>query len=66
VVALAARRNPDVVPIAAGGQTAALAVLLFALVAVTGLLPFTPAIAALAFTAALVLHVPLAAAMSRR
>jgi hypothetical protein len=66
VVALVARRNTEPAPVAVGVQTAVLAVLLFAIAAATGLLAFHAAIAALAFTVALVLHVPIAAAMSRR
>jgi hypothetical protein len=66
VVALVARRNAEPAPVAVGVQTALLAVLLFAVTAATGILPFHAAIAALAFTVALVLHVSIAAAMSRR
>jgi hypothetical protein len=66
VVALVARSSPRAAPLAVGGQTAALAVLLFAISSATGVLPFHAAVAALAFTVALVLHLPLAAAMSRR
>jgi hypothetical protein len=66
VVALAARGGREPAPLAVGAGTAGIGLVLFALSAATGLLPFHVAVAALAFTVALVLHVPLAAAMSRR
>lgn len=56
----------DANPLMAGVQTAGLAVILFAVLAAVGATPFRPAAAALGFALALVLHVPLAAAMHRR
>jgi len=47
-------------------QTAGLGVLIFVILVATGLAPFGPAVAGLAFTAALVLHVPLAAVLRGR
>jgi hypothetical protein len=66
VVALAARGGRSAPPLATGLLTAGLAVLLFAVAAATRLLPFHSAGMALAFAVALILHVPLAAAMNRR
>jgi hypothetical protein len=66
VVALTARGGRSESPLLVGTLTAGLGVLLFAVSAATGLLPFTAAIAALAFTVALVIHIPLAAVMYRR
>lgn len=66
IVALTAARGRDPHPLAVGAQTAGLGVLLFAIAAGTGLLSFHAAIAALAFAAALVLHVPVAAVIHRR
>lgn len=53
-------------PLASGVQSAGLAVLLFAILAATGIAPFHAATAALAFTVALVFHVPLAGMLARR
>ena len=66
VVALAARGERSAPPLATGMLTAGLGILLFAVSAATKLLPFHAAVAALGFAVALVLHVPLAAAMNRR
>jgi hypothetical protein len=66
VVTLAARGGRSAPPLVTGLLTAGLGVLLFAISAATKLLPFHAAVAALAFTAALILHVPLAAVMNRR
>jgi hypothetical protein len=52
-------------PLTAGAQTAGLAVVLFAIIAATGIAPFHAAVAALALTIALVIHVPLASVLSR-
>lgn len=49
-----------------GVQTAGLAILLFGILAATGIAPFHAATAALAFTLALILHVPLAGILARR
>ncbi len=56
----------DANPLMAGVQTAGLGVILFAVLAAVGAIPFHPAAAALGFAVALVVHVPLAAAMHRR
>jgi len=53
-------------PVTAGLQTGALSVALFAIIAAVGAGPFHAAVAALAFTIALILHVPLATALPRR
>jgi hypothetical protein len=66
VVALTARGGRSAPPLLVGILTAGLGVLIFAVSAATGLLPFAAAIAALAFTVALVVHIPLAAVMYRR
>ena len=56
----------DANPLMAGVQTAGLGAILFAVLAAVGAIPFHPAAAALGFAVALVVHVPLAAAMHRR
>jgi hypothetical protein len=66
VVALAARQGGAANPLMAGLLTAALAVVLLAVVVGVGLLPFGAPATALAFAVALVLHVPIAAALHRR
>ncbi len=48
------------------GQTLVMALVLFGILVMTGIGPFRTAIMALAFSLALVLHVPLAAALRRR
>lgn len=52
--------------IGAALQTMGLGVLVFLILVVTGIAPFTGAVAGLAFTVALVLHVPLAAVLRGR
>jgi hypothetical protein len=59
-----ARAAPNI--LAASGVTAVLAVVVFAILAVTRLAPVHPAVLALAWAIALVLHVPLAAVLVRR
>ncbi len=49
--------------ISAALQTIGLSVLLFGIIVATGLAPFHGAVSALAFTLALILHIPLAAAL---
>jgi hypothetical protein len=66
VAALAARDGRTPSPLTSGLLTAGLAVLLFAVAAGTTVLPFSAPVAALAFAVALVLHVPIAAAVYRR
>lgn len=53
-------------PVSAALQTAGLSVLLLAILTATGLAPFHGAVAALAYTLALIVHVPLAAALRAR
>lgn len=53
-------------PGGAAPVTAGLAVLLFVIMTVVGIAPFHAAVAALAFTLGLILHVPLAAVLARR
>jgi hypothetical protein len=64
VHSIVAARGGDVARAAA--QTGGLSVLLFAALTVSGLAPFHSAIAALAYTLALIVHVPLAAALRVR
>jgi hypothetical protein len=52
--------------VSAAPQTLGLAVVLFAVLTATGLAPFHAAVAALAYTIALIVHVPLAAALRAR
>ncbi|HEX9729467.1 MAG TPA: hypothetical protein VGA37_13250 [Gemmatimonadales bacterium] len=65
VVGYSARSGRDPQPLMVGVQTAGLGVILFGITAAMGILPFHPAVAALAFTVALILHVPLSAVMHR-
>ena len=53
-------------PSTAGIQTVALGVVLFAIMAAVGIGPFHAAVAALGFTIALILHVPVATVLARR
>jgi hypothetical protein len=64
VHSIAAARGGSVV--GAAMQTTGLAVVLFAILVATGLAPFHGAVAALAYTLALIVHVPLAAALRAR
>lgn len=66
VVAYAARGGRESNPLLVGMLTAALGIILFAVLAAVTAAPFHASIAALAFAIALVLHVPLSAAMYRR
>ena len=61
---IASARGGSVVRAAA--QTAGLGVLLFVMLTVSGLAPFHGAVAALAYTLALIVHVPLAAVLRAR
>ncbi len=66
VVAIAAGSKDGVHLVAIAGHTAGLAVGVFAILTVTGIGPFHTAMMALAFTLALMLHVPLATVLHRR
>jgi hypothetical protein len=66
VVALAARGGREPSPLVSGLLTAGIGIVLLATAAGTGLLPFGAPAAALAFAVALVLHVPIAAAVHRQ
>jgi hypothetical protein len=66
VVSNAARSRPDVSVWGAAIQTLVLGLVLFAVLAVTGVAPFHPATAALGFSIALVLLVPISAVLNRK
>jgi hypothetical protein len=66
VVAIGAGSGREGRPLVTGLATVGLAVVLLAIAAWTGLLPFRSPVAALAFAVGLVLHVPIAAAVHRR
>jgi hypothetical protein len=66
VYTVRARRDPAPALAGLAGQTVAVAVVVFALLAVTGIAPFHAATAALAAGLAMVIQVPVAAALGRR
>lgn len=66
VVSNTARGRPDVGVFGTAIQTLVLGLVLFAILAVTGVAPFHPATAALGFAIALVLHVPISAVLNRK